>query len=129
MLSAIGPVEAVYAPLGVGNHIDHLLVRHVVCSLWKNRDQLIFYEELPHASRLSEKHIEMLAHEIFEEPMAVIVDISQEWASKIEAVRLYASQIGRMTISGISMHAARVGGGNRMAERFWVSSTSRDLVL
>ena len=39
----------VYAPVGIGGHVDHLLVRDMACELWRGGVPLELYAELPYA--------------------------------------------------------------------------------
>lgn len=46
---ADGPL-VVLSPLALGGHVDHLLVRHAVESIWGS-EQILYYEDFPYAGR------------------------------------------------------------------------------
>ena len=51
-LRALPPARRLFAPLGVGRHVDHVLVRAAVDRAFPRDERLRFYEELPYAKRL-----------------------------------------------------------------------------
>ena len=51
-LRALPPASRLFAPLGVGRHVDHVLVRAAVDRAFPGDERLRFYEELPYAKRL-----------------------------------------------------------------------------
>ena len=140
--------QKVYLPLGVGDHVDHQLIRRVGMSLLADGRRWVmpgpdwagcvtFYEDFPYAwwnsfTRLEELPVEARA----EIPSGVSLwaeyaDISDQVERKITGVSLYESQIGRL-FGGVKPMAdatrrqgRRVGelGGleGAFAERYWTS--------
>ena len=120
-LATAGPMAAVYVPLGVGHHIDHLLVRDMVTELCPS-DILVYYEDLPHALRFAEAQIRKVAKDVSVLLKPMEIDISNTWKTKRELVLVYKSQIGPTTVRRIRMYASRVGRGG-LAERFWLANS------
>jgi LmbE family N-acetylglucosaminyl deacetylase len=90
----------VYAPLGVGHHVDHQIVRQAAEA---SGQPLIYYEEFPYA----------------EDPQAVQAALE----AKIAAIACYRSQISTFWASLTEMAAAVrafAGRTDRPAERYWV---------
>ena len=107
----------VYAPLGVGHHVDHQIVRQAAEA---SGQPLIYYEEFPYA----------------EEPQAVQAALEEgQWQAKltplsekaleakIAAIACYRSQISTFWADLAAMAAAVrafAGRTDRPAERYWV---------
>jgi LmbE family N-acetylglucosaminyl deacetylase len=114
-----GPGDlTVYAPLGLGNHVDHQIVRRAA-EAWLG-PRLVYYEDYPYAEKA--------------DPAAApagltpwLVPLTEgDLAARIAAIGCYRSQIGVLFGSYDEM-VARVRGyagrlappGNPGAERFW----------
>ena len=122
----------IFAPLGVGKHVDHQIVHLAGHELAARGWDVWFYEDIPYAlkpmaldARLAE--IRAIARL---EPVARI-PAQSTWDQKIDAILRYPSQletvfqeyVGVGTTreeidDALSAYAARVGDG-AMAERFW----------
>jgi LmbE family N-acetylglucosaminyl deacetylase len=122
----------IYAPLGVGNHVDHLLA-HRACGLLSRRGYVVaFYEDFPYALSAAK-----LAHAL-ERAGALtreIVPLDEAAISaKVEAMACYRSQaalfFGDLASSGhdaiveqlgaiVRGRAEQVEPGAGPAERFW----------
>lgn len=94
-LTAIKLPEAdvIYAPLGVGEHVDHLIVRNWAWKLAQNTDFLVkFYVEYPYLR--SQKNVE-IAYQAFPTTLQTEQFIFTEIAMqhKIKAMTAYTSQI------------------------------------
>lgn len=70
-LAALGPIDTLLAPLGVGGHVDHLTVHAAL----RDRDDVAFYEDRPYAlvpgalrARLFEARIALAAESPALEP-------------------------------------------------------------
>jgi len=123
------PAVRLYAPLGIGRHVDHqhafaagLRLARVGWDVW-------FYEDLPYAladgaleSRLAEVSVGLTA--------AARVGVAATWEAKVAAILAYASQVaavfGRAGGDGsaadvdgrLRAYAVGIGDGSP-AERFW----------
>jgi LmbE family N-acetylglucosaminyl deacetylase len=110
----------VYAPLGVGHHVDHQIVRQAAEACGQ---PLIYYEEFPYA----------------EDPQAVQAALEEgQWQAKLTslseealeaksaAIACYRSQISTFWADLAAMAAAVrafAGRTGRPAERYWVLGT------
>lgn len=111
---------AVYAPLAIGNHIDHQLLRKAA-ERWRGA-QLWYYEDYPYADRTNFSGMpSMTAHSIY------LTEADMQ--AKIEATGRYRSQIAMLFGSQEQMAAMvrtygrRVAGEIGWAERFWQPDT------
>jgi LmbE family N-acetylglucosaminyl deacetylase len=137
--------QAVYFPLGVGNHVDHVLCREAGISLlgearrwvmpgpeWSGK--VTFYEDFPYAwwqgftdlDDLPAGALEALPRDVLLTPR--YAEISDQIERKITGIELYASQVDRLFRNGQSMPAAvrrqastvaASGGLPGAAERYW----------
>jgi LmbE family N-acetylglucosaminyl deacetylase len=119
------PLAAIYAPLGVGHHVDHQLCCSAADRLAQQKVNVKFYEDFPYvthpgalAARQSELGISM-------EPE--LVEISGLIRAKEEAVARYGSQVPvlfqsedhmRQAIRGYNSSLRRTYPGI-MIERYW----------
>ncbi|HRE49729.1 MAG TPA: PIG-L family deacetylase [Aggregatilineales bacterium] len=89
------PLTALYAPLGVGGHVDHQLTRSLGLALaLANPDlKMYFYEEYPYSRQ--ERRVILAALQAFAQPlMRITVAIRPETlAAKIRASACYHSQL------------------------------------
>ena len=115
----------VYAPLAVGNHVDHQLVREAALILHRRSHPVTFYEDYPYVEvpgaltrELAKIGIERWTEEI--------QDLTEEdLAIKIEAIATYASQMDKL-FHGLDAMAQRVrdyalalSSEQRYGERYW----------
>jgi LmbE family N-acetylglucosaminyl deacetylase len=109
---------AVYAPLGLGNHVDHQLVRQAAEG-WRG-DEIVYYEDYPYAETVDpDANPGQLA------PWVIPLD-EADLSARIEAVACYRSQMAvlfgdrdRMA-ARIRAHAGRLAPpGCAGGERFW----------
>lgn len=120
--AALAPVErgrvAVYAPLGLGNHVDHQLVRRAA-EAWLDT-RLIYYEDYPYVEKTNpEQDLAELA--------PWVVSLSQDdLLAQIEAVACYRSQLDVLfggpdeMAARIRAHAQRLAPpGVPEAQRLW----------
>jgi LmbE family N-acetylglucosaminyl deacetylase len=110
------PADArVLVPLGLGGHVDHVLVR-VACE--RVRDgRVVYYEDIPYAHSVVARG----------ESPAVIRLSAAQWEAKLDAIAAYASQVpvlwprpGTMAVE-LETYARRVGSGE-LAERVWLGT-------
>jgi LmbE family N-acetylglucosaminyl deacetylase len=136
--------QAVYAPLGVGNHVDHQLCREAALSLMDETPgwvmpgpgfvgRVSFYEDFPYAwwndfrgpSQLPDGGLGLPPGVALE---ARYIDITEQMDRKAAGIELYASQLPRLfegergmldALAGYHARIAREGGVNGFAERYW----------
>ncbi len=121
----------IYAPLGVGNHVDHQIAFLAGTRLARDGWDVWFYEDLPYAINPGalETRLADLAAPHPVEPAATI-DVAAVWPAKLAAILAYPSQLETVfdyVGSGDSpaeidatmrAYAERTGDGV-LGERFW----------
>lgn len=140
IMSAVGEAarlrdyRTIYVPLGIGCHIDHLLVRAAAESLRNSiatdgNPALVYYEDLPYASRNCDPHWQATLAQALRPDVRRIDD--HAWRTKIAAIEAYESQVRMMwpVIADMEYelysYAVHVGDGEP-AERFWVQEQDGD---
>jgi LmbE family N-acetylglucosaminyl deacetylase len=122
----------IYAPLGIGKHVDHQIVHLAGHDLAARGWDVWFYEDIPYALKpmaLDARLVEVRATARLE-PVARI-PAQATWDRKIDAILRYPSQLETVFLEyvaigttreeideALSSYAARAGTG-AMAERFW----------
>jgi hypothetical protein len=140
--------QKVYLPLGVGDHVDHQLVREVGIALLELARRWVmpgpeyagivtYYEDFPYAWWNDFRRIEDLpkgALAGITEDVAVTpdyADISDMLDRKIMGIRLYESQLDRLfggadamadAVRGYGAKVAGLTGRTGTAERYWKTS-------
>ncbi len=88
------PLAAFYAPLGVGHHVDHLLVCSAADRLAQRKLNVKFFEDFPYVSRLGALETRQTELGI---PMEYeMTEISGQIRDKEEAIALYKSQVPQL---------------------------------
>ena len=139
--------QNVYFPLGVGNHVDHVLCREAgVALLGESRrwvmpgprwaGNVVFYEDFPYSWWSSFESPEQLpAGALSGVPDDVALtpryaDISDQLERKVRGIALYQSQLDRLfggerqMADAVRRHGSRLaglGGISGAAERYWES--------
>ncbi len=114
----------VVMPLGLGNHVDHQIVRAAGDWLGSLDVPVVWYEDFPYAARPG--GAEQLAA-LTAGLRAETADISEVLDRKIAAIAAYASQVpvlfgaAEAMPAAVRAYAEAVGGGTP-AERYWRSS-------
>jgi LmbE family N-acetylglucosaminyl deacetylase len=115
-LAGHGKAEEVFAPLAVGGHVDHRLVRRAAERVFGG--SLAFYEELPYAEESGAVEQALGEPEAWEAEVVALEDRQLE--GKVAAATVYRSQVGPLFGSRRRMrrrlrrYARRTGG-----ERLW----------
>jgi LmbE family N-acetylglucosaminyl deacetylase len=123
------PTTRLYAPLAIGNHVDHQLAFAAGVALAKRGWAVWFYEDLPYALRKDARD-ERITTASVELRTAAIVDVGSTWEQKLAAIMAYPSQLAtvfsyvdagssREEIDAVMMRYARANGNETLAERFW----------
>jgi len=105
--------SAVYAPLGVGQHVDHKIVR---CAAKGSGHAFAYYEDFPYAEQAA------LTKGQYRTELILLSEEALE--AKIAAIACYRSQLSTFWTNSAEMAAAvrafaeRTGSG-RLAERYW----------
>ncbi len=126
------PAARIYAPLGIGHHVDHQTVFRAATELASRGWEVWFYEDIPYA--LKPNALSLRLDHIGEttkfEPVARI-PVHFAWEQKLDAILSYPSQLETVFRSYVGVGATReeisaalrayaqaVGDG-MLAERFW----------
>jgi LmbE family N-acetylglucosaminyl deacetylase len=127
LLSGLGP-SRLYAPLGIGRHVDHQLTRRAAEAAGSVS---AYFEDYPYAARAPVSapgaSRRALAPEVI--PLA-----EADLAAKVRAIAAYASQIGSFWSDPVAMEAAvrefaRRTGGGPAAERLWRAAQGQSSAL
>jgi LmbE family N-acetylglucosaminyl deacetylase len=86
------PLAAIYAPLGIGHHVDHQLCCSAADRLAQRRLNVKFYEDFPYVAR-SANALQIRQQELGLQMEPELVEISGVSARKEEAISQYASQV------------------------------------
>jgi LmbE family N-acetylglucosaminyl deacetylase len=123
-----------FIPLGVGNHIDHVLVRDAVLRLLparrKRLDGVWFYEELPYAAVFPDRSRVLGALSALGTDFKPrLVDVTRSIGEKLELLRIYQSQLPPSEIARTLSYAARLKpdpaeGQPTFHERYWAAAES-----
>lgn len=103
--------DNIFFPRGIGNHVDHLLIKKLSDNASAYKDNIFFYEDLPYSC------YEEL--EDFEDSMEILIDISRVYENKVELLEIYKSQLRIEQIEMVKKHSLRLGKGRKYCERIW----------
>jgi LmbE family N-acetylglucosaminyl deacetylase len=95
-LAARFPEAIIYAPLGVGNHVDHQATYVAALALRASGATLAFYEDFPYVAApgaLDERLSQVGGGEMF---LQSTIDIDAYLTRKVSAIEAYASQVGSL---------------------------------
>lgn len=126
------PRTRIYAPLGVGRHVDHQLVFRAGLDLQSRGWEVWLYEDIPYALKPEalERRIAEIGQQI---PIETVASIPAEegWEAKLDAILSYPSQLetvfrqyvgvgtSRDEIGAALAEYAGRGSDGHMKERFW----------
>jgi LmbE family N-acetylglucosaminyl deacetylase len=113
-----------YFPLGIGFHVDHLIVFEVGQAFLLEGYDVVFYEDFPYAAKKSDYQQRLAALPGFK---CVTIGLSErDMLAKIEAFSYYRSQIPmlfnnypNMPVEFIEYAKAVGGSSNSFGERLW----------
>lgn len=119
------PLAAIYAPLGIGHHVDHQLCSSAADRLVQQRVNVKFYEDFPYVTRPGALVARQKELGIAMEPE--LVEVSGQIRQKEEAIAAYGSQLPglfpsedqmRQTVREYAASLRRAYPGI-MVERYW----------
>ena len=117
-----GSFNLLFAPMALGQHIDHVLVRNAALELLSDGFAVLLYEDLPYAADFSLSEIERytsqlgaLAGQEFE---LLILETGITVEEKVVLLSCYQTQMDPQTESRVRSHADRCN-GNSVVERVW----------
>ena len=133
VLGQAGPPAGarLYAPLGVGNHVDHQVAFLAGALLAANGWDVWFYEDLPYAINPGARDARVAALAATNPvEVAATIDVRPVWGAKLDAILAYPSQLAtvfdyvgsgatpREIDATMRRYAESVGNGVA-SERFW----------
>ncbi len=119
------PLANIYAPLGVGHHVDHQLCCSAADRLAQQKATVHFYEDFPYVTQPGS--LAARQHELGGRMEPELVEISGQIRAKEEAIALYRSQMPqlfqsednmRQAVRGYSSTLRRAHPGIQI-ERYW----------
>lgn len=116
-LSELEPFERILAPLGISNHIDHLICRDVCLQTPSLRTRTILYEDLPYVAAFEEEQISNFARSLPHRLEAFELRLACP-DEKAGAMQVYESQLESHTIPTVVRYGTRKGNGN-LSERYY----------
>ena len=127
-LEALLPAPAqglVYAPLGVGQHVDHQVVHAAARALQARGYRMAFYEDYPYAMKPGATELALAATGAEEWQVDAVSLAAEDLAAKVSALSYYRSQM-YVLFGGIEAMPNRVWAfaashspGAALAERIW----------
>ena len=116
---------SIYAPLAVGNHVDHQLVRAALISLVSRSSMVAYYEDYPYVEvpGALTQTLECLRPQQWKLEVREVDDYCLK--AKVEAIAEYQSQMATLFGSGQLMtqrvqdYMRAVSPENGLAERYW----------
>jgi LmbE family N-acetylglucosaminyl deacetylase len=120
----------VYAPLAVGFHVDHQHAYLAGVELARAGVDVWFYEDLPYGLKPGGLDRRVAALPVRMSP-SVLVDVSDVWGAKLDAIFAYPSQLStifedyvnvgssRPEVDEAMAEYARNVGDGTLCERFW----------
>jgi len=110
-----------FVPLGLGGHHDHLLLQKMAREIARALNMLVvYYEDLPYAAELSDESVLEQISSVDPELCPTYIPIASELTQKLNALRLYRSQIGSEELEAVKQYAFHWN-GTEPAERIWSS--------
>ncbi|NWG17464.1 MAG: PIG-L family deacetylase [Chloroflexi bacterium] len=134
VLPAQEVIHVLYAPLGVGQHVDHLIVRDWALELKKQNPALAvkFYEEYPYSETGSavDRALEYYKEREIRLEMETVTLNEAQVEAKIQAIAHYRSQISTFWENDEAMRQAvrqflLRAGGTTPVERCWRAAAGR----
>ncbi|HMO58844.1 MAG TPA: PIG-L family deacetylase [Roseiflexaceae bacterium] len=122
------PHATFYAPLGVGNHVDHLILFDAVCA-YAGVD-LAFYEDVHYVMRQGALEQRLAALPVPLESQTLVIDSGLD--QRIAAIAAYESQVGEL-FGGVEAMARQIRSyaerlqpaGGSAGERIWRRTAER----
>jgi hypothetical protein len=113
--------ELLLAPLGLGDHVDHLLVHAASRQVELNGASIGYYEDRPYAAWLSDA--EIAARVAKTDPQMVPVEVSPPVNTDKHRRIWYPSQIDSYFLDAIALDESQ-----HRCERVWISPTHHNLI-
>jgi LmbE family N-acetylglucosaminyl deacetylase len=112
LTGSIGKDEICFFPLGL-SHPDHVLIREIGFALKEEGYLVLFYEDLPYVFS-ADSSVQNLVESKQLESASIMIEME----SKLEAIKVYRSQIPHEWIRDVIYHSYDAP-SNSYKERFW----------
>lgn len=121
------PTATFYAPLGVGNHVDHQIAHSAAHVLGQQGCSIAYYEDFPYVATPGAlmQCLSALGAQVAFQPVVQIIDATI--AQKLAAIAAYRSQLGMLFGDQAAMEttvknyaAGLATPGSSYAERLWI---------
>lgn len=126
-LRMLASFEFVFAPLALGDHIDHRIAREAA-RLCMPADRLCWYEDLPYAARMSDEarrnETSEALHQNAAQTSSATLHVPQGSHQKERFARYYPSQIAVSVAEEMARYAAGWSDAGSGAERWWALSAT-----
>lgn len=117
-------------PLAIGSHIDHAICRAAVLRAY-SKLKVIFYEDLPYAYRITPEqlcdHINSLEGDFGFEISNLTIPATPLTSIKVEAIKVYKSQLTADICNEIIGHLQTIGGERLWGEQYVIDKLKEDL--
>jgi LmbE family N-acetylglucosaminyl deacetylase len=105
LIGAIRP-SYIFCPLGIGRHVDHIMVREAVLANQDLDKKLYFYEESPYVISFDKtKEINEIERKSQKKLKQRQINITNKISEKRKLLNLYASQLKKFQINAMINHA------------------------
>lgn len=112
--------DSIFFPLGIGNHLDHLIVHKIARSISLKDKKIYYYEDLPYAADYEMEYLDWIANKRLNSPHNIYINITTELESKIMQLKLFPSQLAQKDFEFIKYHSLRLCKPNECSyERIW----------
>jgi LmbE family N-acetylglucosaminyl deacetylase len=118
----------VFSPLGIGNHVDHLLCFEAAEALRPTGAAVYYYEDFPYVIRDRAGLAARLA-QIGAVLVPTVLEVTDQLDRRIQATLSYRSQLATLfrgddPAEAVRGYAREIAGGVGFAERFWRSDAA-----
>lgn len=117
-LISVNPDVTLVAPLGLGNHPDHVLVSCAFRSFEGQARRVFYYEDLPYAISYSLLELEKQVFHLDRRLHPRLVDVEPFLERKLANLSVYKSQVTDSEKRAVTKHARRIVKAGA-AERMW----------
>jgi LmbE family N-acetylglucosaminyl deacetylase len=105
----------VYAPLGIGGHVDHLLTRFAAEAVCDGVCPVLFYEDLPYIGELTDDERQQALAATTQGKRSELTPTDIWFQTKLRLLHGYTSQVGENNLQSVISYTHLIGG-----ERVWI---------
>lgn len=111
-------INHIYIPLGISDHIDHLICRDILLQDNSLKTKALLYEDLPYIANFSEDYIRKYIDNLNCDLVATVYNLDSAKEKKI-AMEIYKSQLEKNTIEKIINYGLLIDNKTNFSERYW----------